>query len=95
MSLACHTAAAYAQCRSATGDSDTLLRAYSHVVIDAGSGRNLYPGSEGVLVKSTPRKLLFALRGSLPAGSPKNVGNRRQRSTCRRMSFMAELSTHC
>jgi hypothetical protein len=39
------------------------------VLIDPTSGRNLYPGSEGVLVRTTPRKLLAALNGSLPARS--------------------------
>lgn len=48
---------AYAQCWSATGDSDTLLRAYSHVAVDQGTGRNAYPAAEGVQVRTTPRKL--------------------------------------
>jgi hypothetical protein len=60
------SARAYAQCWSATGDSDTLLRAYSFVVRDHATERNLYPGAEGVLVRSTPRKLLDALIASQP-----------------------------
>lgn len=62
-------AEAYAQCWSATGDSDTLLRAYSFVVNDRSTERNLYPGAEGVLVRSTSRKLLNALLASLPSGA--------------------------
>jgi hypothetical protein len=38
-------ARAYAQCWSATGESDTLLRAYSYVAKDRTTGRNLYPGA--------------------------------------------------
>jgi hypothetical protein len=52
---------AYAQCWSASNDSDTLLRAYSRVEKDRVFKRNLYPAAEGVLVRSTPRKLLGAL----------------------------------
>jgi hypothetical protein len=65
-----HLAPAYAQCWSKTGDSDTLRRAYSQVVIDPNITRNLYPGSEGVLVRSTPRKLFAALQRSLPETAP-------------------------
>jgi hypothetical protein len=54
--------AAFAQCWSATKESDTLLRAYSRVVRDPYFARNLYPREEGVRVRSTPRKLLEALR---------------------------------
>ncbi|MBV4552282.1 hypothetical protein HU742_014145 [Pseudomonas sp. SWRI102] len=51
----------FAQSWSATMDSDTLLRAYSRVVKDPRHKRNLYPGEEGVRVRSTPRKLFSAL----------------------------------
>ena len=51
---------AYAQCWSASPESDTLLRAYSRVVKDPRFGRNLTPRDEGVRVRSTPRKLLEA-----------------------------------
>ena len=52
---------AYAQCWSATPESDTLLRAYSRVIKDPHFGRNICPRDEGVRVRSTPRKLLEAL----------------------------------
>lgn len=52
----------YAQAWSRTHSSDTLLRAYSHVVKDLHSGRNTVPAHEGVLVRSTPRKLLCAVK---------------------------------
>ncbi|MCK9984605.1 MAG: hypothetical protein AzoDbin1_01077 [Azoarcus sp.] len=51
----------FAQCWSATEESDTLLRAYSRVVKDPHFRRNTCPRDEGVRVKSTPRKLLHAL----------------------------------
>lgn len=53
---------AFAQCWSATPESDTLLRAYSRVVKDTHFQRNTCPRDEGVRVRSTPRKLLEALR---------------------------------
>src|ERR1035438_3107695 len=52
---------AYAQCWSASPESDTLLRAYSRVVKDPHFHRNICPREEGVRVQSTPRKLLGAL----------------------------------
>jgi hypothetical protein len=52
---------AYAQCWSETGDSDTLLRAYSQVVKDPHHRRNTVPAEEGVRVTSTPRKLIAAM----------------------------------
>jgi hypothetical protein len=52
---------AYAQCWSASPESDTLLRAYSRVVKDPHFQRNICPREEGVRVQSTPRKLLQAL----------------------------------
>jgi hypothetical protein len=64
--------AAFAQCWSATKESDTLLRAYSRVVKDPYFARNLHPREEGVRVNSTPRKLINALRAgtrSFPDGS--------------------------
>lgn len=51
----------FAQCWSATKESDTLLRAYSRVVKDQHVRRNILPREEGVRVSSTPRKLLNAL----------------------------------
>ena len=51
----------YAQCWSATAESDTLLRAYSRVVKDPHFRRNTCPRDEGVQVRSTPRKLIQAL----------------------------------
>ena len=53
---------AFAQCWSATPESDALLRAYSRVVKDNHFQRNACPRDEGVRVRSTPRKLLQALR---------------------------------
>jgi hypothetical protein len=62
---------AYAQCWSATPESDTLLRAYSRVVKDPHFGRNICPRDEGVRVRSTPRKLLEALlKGTQPGHGP-------------------------
>lgn len=52
----------FAQCWSAAPESDTLLRAYSRVVKDPEFSRNTRPRDEGVRVKTTPRKLLHALR---------------------------------
>jgi hypothetical protein len=40
----------YAQCWSATEESETLLRAYSRVVLDKYTSRNKVPGEEGVTV---------------------------------------------
>jgi hypothetical protein len=61
----------YAQCWSATPESDTLLRAYSRVIKDPHFLRNICPRDEGVLVRSTPRKLLEALlRGSQRGQAP-------------------------
>jgi hypothetical protein len=58
----------FAQCWSATAESDTLLRAYSRVVKDPHFRRNTCPRDEGVRVRSTPRKLLQALvSGAAPA----------------------------
>ena len=53
---------AYAQCWSRTKESDTLLRAYSRVVKDPHHRRNTLPREEGVVVRSTPRKLLSAMQ---------------------------------
>jgi len=52
---------AYAQCWSRTKESDTLMRAYSRVVLDSHHKRNTTPETEGVRVRSTPRKLLAAM----------------------------------
>jgi hypothetical protein len=54
----------YAQCWSNTKESDTLIRAYSRVVMDPHHGRNTCPRDEGVRVRSTARKLLRALRAA-------------------------------
>lgn len=53
---------AYAQCWSRIEESDTLWRAYSRVFKDTYFQRNLFPRDEGVQVRSSPRKLLAALR---------------------------------
>jgi hypothetical protein len=53
---------AYAQCWSRVEESDTLWRAYSRVFKDAHFNRNIYPKDEGVQVRSSPRKLLAAMR---------------------------------
>jgi hypothetical protein len=47
----------YAQCWSKTHESDTLLRAYSRVVLDPYLRRNITPRDEGVKVRTSPRKL--------------------------------------
>ncbi|MDR6834249.1 MULTISPECIES: hypothetical protein [unclassified Sphingopyxis] len=49
------------QCWSFEGKSDSLLRAYSRVTIDPLHGRNSEPRNEGVMVRTTPRKLNRAL----------------------------------
>lgn len=59
---------AFAQCWSATAESDTLLRAYSRVVKDPHFGRNICPREEGVRVRSTGRKLLQAVIAGSAAG---------------------------
>lgn len=58
----------YAQCWSATGESETLLKAYSCVILDEKTSRNKFPDEEGVTVKSTPRKLLESLQAWAPSG---------------------------
>jgi hypothetical protein len=57
---------AFAQCWSRTVESDSLLRAYSRVVKDPHFGRNTCPRHEGVRVRSSPRKLLQAIRSGNP-----------------------------
>lgn len=52
---------AFAQCWSATAESDALLRVYSRVEKDSQFRRNMCPRNEGVQVRSTARKLLHAL----------------------------------
>lgn len=49
------------QCWSFEHESDSLLRAYSRVTIDPIHGRNWDPRNEGVMVRTTPRKLSNAL----------------------------------
>lgn len=56
-----HLAPAFVQCWTQTAASDSLLRAYSQVTIDAQFNRNTTPRTEGVRVRSTPRKLLATL----------------------------------
>lgn len=58
---------AFAQCWSATSESDTLQRAYSRVDKDPRFKRNTCPRYEGVQVKSTARKLLQALCAQPPS----------------------------
>lgn len=50
------------QCWSFECESDSLLRAYSRVTIDPLHKRNTEPRNEGVMVRTTPRKLSAALR---------------------------------
>lgn len=45
------------QCWSFEYESDSLLRAYSRVTIDPLHSRNCEPRNEGVMVRTTPRKL--------------------------------------
>lgn len=52
---------AYAQCWSLNGDSDVLMRAYSRVTKDPVTSRNMDPRNEGVMVSTTPRKLIQAV----------------------------------
>lgn len=59
---------AFAQCWSKTIESDSLLRAYSRVVKDPHFGRNTCPRDEGVRVRSSPGKLLQAVRSGNPSG---------------------------
>jgi hypothetical protein len=49
------------QCWSFESESDSLLRAYSRVTIDELHKRNTEPRNEGVMVRTTPRKLSEAL----------------------------------
>lgn len=49
------------QCWSFECGSDSLLRAYSRVTIDPLHRRNCEPRTEGVMVRTTPRKLSNAL----------------------------------
>jgi len=49
------------QCWSVAEKSDTLLRAYSYIDIDETGRNRSSPKAEGVLVRSTPRKLIKAL----------------------------------
>lgn len=51
----------YAQCWSATHDSDTLLRAYSHISKDPHHNRNVLIREEGVRIRTTPRKIMNAI----------------------------------
>lgn len=56
-----HIRPVYAQCWSATRESDTLLRAYSRVSKDPHHNRNIVIREEGVKVKTTSRKLIDAI----------------------------------
>jgi hypothetical protein len=59
--LAGYLKPAYAQCWSFEGKSDTFLRAYSRVIKDPATSRNVDQRYEGVWVRTTPRKLLHGL----------------------------------
>jgi hypothetical protein len=59
--LAPFLAPAWAQCWSFNPGSDTLLRAYSRVILDPLESRNVDPRNEGVTVTTTPRRLASAL----------------------------------
>jgi hypothetical protein len=50
------------QCWSFESESDSLLRAYSRVTIDHLHKRNTEPRNEGVMVRTTPRKLTRGLK---------------------------------
>ena len=56
-----HIRPVYAQCWSATRESDTLTRAYSRVSKDPHHKRNILIREEGVKVKTTSRKLIDAI----------------------------------
>ncbi len=56
----------FGQSWSGTPESDSLWRAYSIVKNDRRKTRNECPDDEGVQVRSTPRKLLDALRAWCP-----------------------------
>ena len=56
----------FGQSWSGTPESDSLWRAYSIVKNDRRRARNEYPDDEGVQVRTTPRKLLAALRAWCP-----------------------------
>lgn len=60
--LARYLAPAWAQCWSFNPGSDTLLRAYSRVLIDPLERRNADPRNEGVTVSTTPRLLINTIR---------------------------------
>jgi hypothetical protein len=60
--LAPFLAPAWAQCWSLNPGSDTLLRAYSRVLIDPIERRNTDPRNEGVTVATTPRLLTQAMQ---------------------------------
>jgi hypothetical protein len=50
------------QCWSFESESDSLLRAYSRVTIDPLHSRNCEPRNEGVMVRTTPRRLSRSLK---------------------------------
>ncbi|WP_139384094.1 hypothetical protein [Novosphingobium mathurense] len=56
-----YLAPAWAQSWSFNPGSDTLLRAYSRVLLDELEGRNTDPRNEGVTVTTTPRRLMRAM----------------------------------
>lgn len=59
--LAGYLHSARCQCWTFEAGSDSLLRAYSRVTIDPLHQRNCEPRNEGVMVRTTPRKLSQAL----------------------------------
>lgn len=60
-SLSEYLAPAWAQCWSLNPGSNTLLRAYSRVILDPIEPRNVDPRNEGATVTSTPRRLIRAI----------------------------------
>ncbi|MEJ7925805.1 hypothetical protein WG908_03435 [Sphingobium sp. AN641] len=62
-SLSAYLAPAWAQCWSLNPGSDTLLRAYSRVRIDNDTRRNRGQDEEGVIVKTTPHRMIQAMKG--------------------------------
>ena len=58
---------AFAQCWSATAESDVLLRAYSRVVKDPHFGRNTCPREEGVQVKGSAEEVASRSGSGMPS----------------------------
>ena len=57
-----YLAPAWGQCWSFNPGSDTLMRAYSRVILDPLESRNVDPRNEGVSVVTTPRRMKEAMK---------------------------------